>query len=192
MDLYQEYASWVKEIEDFYLEVTEHHLSLYERFMPIYEVLNYIYLNVSNQKLEKTDDIDKIFNVGFEYLHDQIATSKMYLEVYFKNDFHHFMEYEELLSLLFYIEDVRYELSEKNTKADSKKLVKLIEDIEAIIQHHNEIPENYVLFVDDQLKKIISEDSFEFYGIIDIFIDVAETLGLYLYEDDDITIGREV
>jgi len=192
MNLYQEYASWVKEIEDFYLELKEHHLSLYERFMPIYEVLNYLFLNTQNKKLEPSDDIERIFTVGYEYLHDQIAQCKIYLDMSFHGDFHEFMHYDELISLLFYIEDLRYELSEKSVKYNEEAIEEMITDIEGIIESKGIIPENYTLFVDDKIKSILEDQSFDFYGIIDIFVDVAETLGIYLYEDTDFTIGKDI
>lgn len=192
MDIYNEYASWVKEIQDLYMELKEHHLALYDRFMPIYEVLNHIYQGRQTGEIEKSDDIEKIFSVGYEYLHDQIDTCKMYLEDVFKNDFHAFADYDSVMSSLLYIEDVRYELSEKKHQIDDKKLNDLIEELELLINHQAEIPENLILYVDDVLNTIIKDKSFEFYGIIDIFIDVAETLGLYLFEEEDFVIGKEV
>ncbi len=192
MEIYQEYASWIKEIEDFYLEIKEHNLALYERFMPIYEVLNYIYLNTLNKTLESTDDLERIFVVGFEYLHDQVAQCILYLETAFKNDFHEFVHYDELIALLLYIEDVRYELSEKQINVETAKLEGLLDEIEEMITSHKPIPNNYSLYVDDLVKSVINDHAFDFYGIIDIFVDVAETLGVYLYEEDDFTIGKDV
>lgn len=192
MNIFEEYASWVKEIEDFYLELKEHRLSLYERFMPVYEVLNYIYLNTKTDDLELTDDLSRIFTVGFEYLHDQIAQCQLYLDVNFKGDLHSFIHYDELISLLFYIEDLRYELNENEVSYHEDKLSKMISDMESIIEEHKEIPENYALLIDDQIKEVLQDQHFDFYGIIDIFVDVAETLGIYLYEDEDYTIGKDI
>lgn len=192
MNMFEEYASWVKENESFYNECKHHELSLYERFMPIYEVLKYINDNLKAKTLKRNEDIDKIFSVGFEYLHDQVENSKMYLDLYFKGDFHEFMKYDELLSLHFYIEDIRYELSEKEIEVDEKELDKLLDQIESMIQHHKAIPDHYSLYVDDKIHALLQNQNFEFYGIIDIFVDVAETFGLYLYEDEDFILGKDI
>jgi len=80
----------------------------------------------------------------------------------------------------------------KNFKWMRKKLNDLIEELELLVNHHAEIPENLILYVDDILSSVIKDKGFEFYGIIDIFIDVAETLGLYLFEEEDFVIGRDV
>ena len=191
-DIYNEYLTWVLENQDLYLESKEHELSLYDRFMPIYEVLNFIYAGIKNNTLEQSDDLEKIFSVGFEYLHDQFEMTKIYLSTYFKNDFHQFMEYDEVFSTLLYIEDIRYELAEKKVKFDEDLLNQLIDEVESIIQEQKSIPENYVLYVDDTIKNLLGDQSFDFYGIIDIFVDVAETLGLYLFDEEDVTIGKDI
>lgn len=192
INLFQEYASWVKEIEDFYLETKEHEMSLYDRFMPIYEVLNHIYLGVSEKTLELTDDLEKIFSVGFEYLHDQIESCRMYLEMYFQNDFHEFMEYDGVMATLFFLEDIRYELTEKDIEVDPEKINQLTDEIETMLHDHQPIPEGFVLYVDDVIKNLLEGQDFEFYGIIDIFCDVAEALGVYLYEEEDLTLGKDI
>lgn len=192
MDIYKEYVSWVKEIQDLYMELKEHQLSLYDRFMPVYEVLNHIYEKIQHNDLQSNDDLEKIFSVGYEYLHDQIDTCKMYLEGVFNNDIHAFMDYDAVLSSLLYIEDIRYELSEKKYQIDDSALNNLIEELETLINDQAEIPENIVLYVDDVIATLVKDKNFELYGIIDIFIDVAETLGLYLYEEEDFTIGKEI
>jgi len=191
-ELFKEYLSWMKENQDFYMELKEHELSLYDRFMPIYEVLNHIYSGVQNQTLESSDDLEKIFSVGFEYLHDQIETCKIYLNTYFHDNFHLFMEYDEVFSTLLYIEDVRYELAEKDVQVSDQAISDLIDEIEVILQEQKAIPDNFVLYVDDSIKSILGTQTFDFYGIIDIFIDVAETFGLYLFEEEDVVIGKDI
>lgn len=192
IEMFKEYLSWVKENENFYLEIKEHNLSLYDRFMPVYEVLTHIYSGIENKTMEKDDDLEKIFSVGFEYIHDQFEMCKIYLTTYFHDDFHLFMDYDEVFSILLYIEDVRYEFAEKKFKVNEKMLNDLIDEVESIVQEQKPIPENFMLYVDDVIKSLIGDQAFDFYGIIDIFIDVAETLGLYLYEEEDITIGKDI
>ncbi|MBU1144527.1 MAG: hypothetical protein KJ971_01545 [Firmicutes bacterium] len=192
-DLLKEYVSWNTENSDFYLKLKEHTSLLYERFMPVYEVLQFVNEAVQKKELDFTDDLEKIFSVGLEYLHDQIETCKIYLETVFKNDFHHFLEYDVVINSLLYIEDIRYEIAEKKIAIKKEKLDKLLKESYAIIQEKKEIPLTYKLFVDDSLKTIIGDNYFEFYGVIDIFIDVAETLGLYLFEDsEDFVLGNDI
>lgn len=192
-EVLKEYALWNKENKAFYKHLSGHDSLLYERFMPIYEVLDYIYHAVEKKEITFNEDLEKIFSVGLEYLHDQIQTCKIYLDTVFKHDFHQFLEYDEVLSSLLFIEDIRYEVAEKEITIDEKKLQHLLNTSYAIIQERKPIPMTYRLFVDDMIKEIIGDTYFEFYGVIDIFIDVAEALGIYLYEDaEEYVIGKDI
>lgn len=48
------------------------------------------------------------------------------------------------------------------------------------------------LYIDDQVNQIIANKDIDMYGIVDIFSDIADTLGLELYQEDDILIGRDI
>lgn len=190
--LFAEYESWKKENEEFYQELQEHEAMLYERFYPVYEVMSQICGQVKKETLELTDDLKKIFDVGFAFLHDQFETAKMYLETNFKNDFHHFLDYESIVNYLLFIEDVRYEMQEKHLEYNDEQIEDLLDELSEIIDKQKPIPENFGLYIDEKLSQVMGDSEAEFYGIIDIFMDVAETLGIYLYEDEDIVIRKDI
>lgn len=190
--LFSEYESWKKENDDFYQELQEHETMLHERFYPVYEVMSQIYNQVSKNTLELTEDLKKIFDVGFAFLHDQFETVKMYLETNFKNDFHHFLDYESIVNYLLFIEDVQYEMQEKHLEFDAEEIERLLDELSEIIDEHKPIPDNFGLYIDEKLNQIMGDNEAEFYGIIDIFMDVADTLGISLYEDEDIVIGKDI
>jgi len=191
-DLFSEFDSWKNENQGFYEELREHEAMLFDRFYPVWEVLNHIQKQVVADVLKWDDDLRKIFDVGLAFLHDQFETAKIYLETNFNNDFHAFLTYESIVNYVLYVEDVRYELEEKNAKYDEDLAEKLLDELEDIITKNKEIDANLGLYVDDRVNAIIGDNDAEMYGIIDIFNDVAETLGLYLYENDDIVIGRDI
>jgi len=91
-----------------------------------------------------------------------------------------------------YVEDVRYELKEKNIEYDERIADELLDRLENILVTRKMPEEDLGLYVDDRVNALIGDHDREMYGIIDIFNDVAETLGLYLYEDDDIVIGKDI
>jgi hypothetical protein len=190
--LFSEYASWKKENAFFYEELKEHETMLFDRFYPVYEVMNHIEKEVAAEKLKFDEDLKKIFDVGLAFLHEQFETCKIYLDTDFKKDLHAFLAYESIVNYILYIEDVRYELVEKNLEYDDQLVEELLDELEAIIDQRQEIAENFGLYVDEKVNRIIGDHSMDFYGIIDIFTDVAETLGLYLFEDDEIVIGKDI
>ena len=121
-ELINEYKLWIKENQKFIEHLKKHDSSLYTRFMPIYEVLNFLFDKYQEDPKYIDKEIYKIFQVGFEYLHSQVFTSKIYLEQTFSSDFHKFLEYNNIIGYLLYIEDLRYELKEHDLSSDNKIL----------------------------------------------------------------------
>lgn len=190
--LFTEFDSWKNENQDFYEELQEHEAVLFDRFYPVFAVLEQIEKQVMDQTLKMDEDLQKIFDVGLAFLHDQFESCKIYLETTFQNDFHAFLEYEKVINFVLFVEDVRYELQEKNADYDDTAAEELLDKLEGIITEHQPIDENLGLYVDDRVNALIGDHDPDMYGIIDIFTDVAETLGLYLYENDDIVIGKDI
>ncbi|MBN2696985.1 MAG: hypothetical protein JXR38_05540 [Bacilli bacterium] len=190
-NLLKEFRSWYKENKELYAEFMHHDSVLFDRFQPVIEVLNHIESEIATGSLEANDDIDKIFGVGLEYINDQFQTVKMYLETYFNDDLHAFLDYDKVINALLYLEDVRYELDEKGLKTVDLQIEQLMEELEAILESGKEVPDTFSLYVDDVLQQAIGDKLSEFVGIIDIFVDVAETFGLYFGEAEDIVIGRD-
>jgi len=191
-DLLKEYRSWKKENAPFYEELKEHGSILFDRFQPVFEVLAFIDCEIGASRMEANDDLDKIFSVGLEYINDQFQTCKMYMDTYFAGDFHAFLDYDKVISALLYIEDVRYELSEQGLSPKEEEIDMLVEELELMLEERRTVPDTFFLYVDDVMHTAIGEQEFEFTGIIDIFVDVADTLGLVLDEEEEILIGKDL
>ena len=54
-----------------------------------------------------------------------------------------------------------------------------------------DIPENINLYVDTEVHKLI-DSSLDFHSIIDIFVEIAETLNINLFNETDYIIGKEL
>ncbi len=190
--LLKEFRSWDKENADFYAELKDHGSVLFDRFQPIVEVLRHLETRIAGNELKPNDDIDKIFGVGLEYIHDQFETCKMYLDNYFKSDLNHFLVYDKVVNALLYLEDIRYELDEKDLETIDPQIEVLMDELEAMLESGKDVPETFNLYVDDVLRQAIGDKLANFVGIIDIFVDVAEAFGLYFDETEDITIGKDM
>ncbi|MDD4354754.1 MAG: hypothetical protein PHP61_02500 [Candidatus Izemoplasmatales bacterium] len=188
----REFLAWNKENVDFYQELQEHDTSLYTRFQPVYEVLRFLASEQVSENHSLSIDEEKIMSVGLEYLHDQFSTCKLYLESFFQNDFHRFIVYDRVVSALLLCEDIRYELSDKNDQKRLDALEMLMEELESLLEEEKPLPDNFKLYLDDQLHQILGSRAEKFLGIIDIFVNIAETLGLDLETTPDKVIGKEI
>lgn len=190
-ELIKEYKSWNNENKNFIDHLKSHDSSLYTRIMPVYEVLNFLYNDYIDNQDEFTEDLLKIFQVGFEFLHSQIFTCKIYLEKIFTNDFHNFIEYDRVIGYLLYIEDLRYELKENNRKINETLIKNLVDYLEDLMNKKLEIPDTLNLYVDAEIHKVFKGD-LNFHSIIDIFVEIAETLEIDLYLETDYMVGKDI
>lgn len=188
----REYNQWLKENQNFLLHLRGHDSSLYTRLAPMYEVLSHLADENENNGLDFDDDLYKIFEIGFEYLHQQLDTCKLYLENTFKQDFHHFLEYDKVVGYLLYLEDLKYEMIENKVEFKKVNLDRLVSYLETLMNEKKEVPDNLNLYVDSEVHKVVDVNDWEFRSIIDIFVEIAETLGIELYIEDDYILGKDI
>ncbi len=191
-DWLKEFEAWDKENHNFIEELHEHNSVLYDRFLPVYAVLESLKQQTQEGLLDVNDDIDKIVSVGLEFLHDQLDTCKLLIDTKFKGDFHQFLEYDQVVSALLFIDDLKYELEEKKVIYHRDILEKLEDELEELMDKKQDVQPELNLYIDDQVNQIIANKDIDMYGIVDIFSDIADTLGLELYQEDDILIGRDI
>ncbi len=189
--IYRDYAAWKLENIKMLEQFQNNKSAVYERLEPVYVVLEYIYELVCD-KSELDEDFETIFEVGFNYLSSQFEVIKIYFETLFQSKCEDFDEYSKILLYLIYLLDVRNDLESQGIDSNIEELNELETQIENMIMERQA---DYVYISDlmnDTLSKVFDSLDFKFVSIVDIFVEIAESLGIFLYEDDDLVIGREV
>lgn len=187
----KEYLLWRKEHHDLLEELEEHEATLFDRLYPVLRVMDSLSAESFDWSVAE-DDLYKIYQIGQEFLHDQIQTIRIYLEKVFQGDFHDFFAYEAVINYLLYVEDIRYEFTEKGYESIPDDLDVLLDELSEIVEKKQDIPDLLGVMVDERVKALASDLYQEFYSIIDIFMDVADTLNIPLYEEQDYLLGKEV
>lgn len=184
------FQAWHHENEKFYEKLKSHGSVLHTRLYPVYDVLYHLYIEYKDQD-HLDDDVDKIIQVGLEYIHQQFYTCKIYLEQFFNQNFHDFLIYDQVINYLLFLEDLKYDLAEKEVVYDQNQLDELVELLESYITEKKEVPENLNVYIDSRLSDIISTDLGDFHSIIDIFVEIGNTLGIE-FDEEDIVIGKDI
>jgi len=78
-------------------------------------------------------------------------------------------------------------LTKENTLKETENVMRYFD---AVFVAEN-IPENINLYVDTEVHKLI-DSSLDFHSIIDIFVEIAETLNINLFNETDYIIGKEL
>jgi len=187
----KEYLLWRKEHHDLLEELEEHEATLFDRLYPVLKVMDSLSAESFDWSTSE-EELYKIYQIGQEFLHDQIQTIRIYLEKAFQGDFHDFFAYEAVINYLLYVEDIRYEFTEKGYESIPDDLDVLLDELSEIVEKKQVIPDLLGVMVDERVKALASDLYQEFYSIIDIFMDVADTLNIPLYEEQDYLLGKEV
>ncbi len=186
-----EYQQWYDENFDFINELHHHESLIYDRLYPVQAVIETLVNRVKNNDITVDADIEKIASVGLEFLFDQLETCKLYLDTTFHGDVHEFLQFDSLINAMLYIDDLKYELEEKKISYNRDRLEALQDELETMMASKQPVDSDFTLYLDDQVKQVYTNESFELYGIVDIFVDIADTLGLDLYDVDEILIGKD-
>jgi hypothetical protein len=189
--IYKDYAAWRLENQRVLETFQENQNVIYSRLEPIYAVLNHIYDMVCNED-EMDEDLETIFEVGFQYLSSQFEVIKIYFQTLFNNNCDDFEDYSTLLLYLIYILDIRNDMENNGFDSDIEILDHCEETIENMIMERSTDFAYASTLMNDTLKEVFKLMNYEYVGIIDIFVEIAENLGIFLYEDDEFLIGKEV
>jgi ElaB/YqjD/DUF883 family membrane-anchored ribosome-binding protein len=186
----RDYASWKLEHHTF-LEGIRNCKEVYERIEPIYIVLNHLYGKATNNE-EFDDDLETIFRFGFEHLNNHVAVLKIYYDTLFQGNIEEMRKYGEPLAYLMYIYELRIDLEQHGFDSNLKELNDIENLIEnSIMERRDEIHQLRVK-LNEALKKVFSQIDYEYSSITDIYVEIAENLDIYLYEEDDFLIGKDI
>ena len=189
--IYKDYAGWKLENQEILEKFQSNNNAIYDRLEPVYAVLNYIYdLVVEGSELD--EDYELIFYSGFEYLSTQFEVIKIYYSTLFKEDCDDFIEYSDLLLYLIYISDVRNDLDSNGIDSNIQSLHDLEETIENMIMDRNNDKIYATNLFNTVFEEVFTKLNYDYVSIVDIFSEIAESFGIYLYEDKDYVIGNEL
>lgn len=189
--VYKDYASWKIENSDILKQFCDNSSVIYQRLEPVYEVLNYIYDLVVEEK-EVDEDLETIFQVGFTYLNTQFDVIKIYFETLFQSKCDDFGEYSNMILFLLYIYDLRTDLENNDINSDIEELNDLETNIENMIMEKRDDHEFINSKMNETLGIVFDLMDYEYVSVVDIFVEISESLGLFIYEDDDLIIGKEI
>ena len=189
--IYRDYATWKIENNETLEQFSDNSSVIYERLEPVYEVLNHIY-DMAVDKKEIDEDLEIIFQIGFNYLNTQFDIIKIYFETLFQSKCEDFVDYSDMILFLLYIYDLRIDLENNDINSDIEELNDLETNIENMIMEKRDDHEFINSKMNETLSIVFDLMDYEYVSIIDVFVEIAENLGLFIYEDKELVIGREI
>ena len=187
----KDYASWKIEHHELINLFQENNNLIYQRLEPVFVVLDHIYtLACETEKLD--EDLDTIFEIGFNYLNAQFNVIKIYFESLFSSKCDDFQEYSEMLLFLIYIFDIRTDLENHGYDSDMDALNNAETYIENMIMERRDDYDYVRDMMNEALKSVFNSIDYEYVSIIDIYFEIAENFGIYLFEENELVLGEDI
>ncbi len=178
--IYNDYVNWKLENEKIIYELLSNKSNVISRFKHIYDVVESILASVDGNEKVSESEI-QIFESGFNYLFDQFQLIQTILDNYYDGDFTKMEDDSEIVNMLLYVNEFQSELSSQDEydKDDELKLGKFSDEITNMIV--NNIKPNKELH--DRFDKLaFSIFGENYYGINEIFLDIADEMGIIDFE----------
>lgn len=184
---YLDYASFKKTNEKLINYLVGKKSKIIARFSYVLMVVDYLFDKVAFEKQKLSLEEEECFEVGYQYIFDRFNTITLIAEHVFDNNFDKMEHYAKSINLLLYIIDFEDEIDSldgDHTK-EHKRFAELEDSVMQMIENKTQVPDEMFALVDDISLQVFDGLGIEYYGITDIFYDVAIELGLIEEDDDD-------
>ena len=169
-----DYKKWYAQKEDFLNHLFHHDSIIFHRFENVIRVLNFI--ETLDEK-EINEDYEVIFDCGFSYLFSTVSEMELYLDKYFNNNFHRFLEYELLINYSLYVNKLKSVLEEYEVmnKDIQKEFSAVLEEIDDIVINKKKFDNEIVDKFDAQILSTFTYSK-EYITTPEVFDRIAEEL----------------
>ena len=182
MDIYNDYANWKLENNEFIQKLIANKSQTIARFTSVIVVVDFLYdLYIKRNKLDEQEKI--FFSVGFDYIHDNFYTIKTLLDYKFNKDYDKLESCAKTINLLLYVNEFQAELLENGI--DTKPLDDFENKINEYLDKEENVPDVFFPMLDDLVSPIFEQNNIEFTPIESIFYEVALEYKLYKPDDFD-------
>ena len=184
---YLDYASWKRTNEKLINYLVEKNSKIIARFRYVLMVVDYLFDQVITKGKKLNLEEEEMFEVGYQYIFDRFNTIQLIAEHVFENDYNKMEHFAKSINLLLYIIDFEDEIDslDGDHKVEHKKFADLEDEVMQMIENKIQAPDAFYALVDDISLSVFDGLGIDYYGITDIFYDIAIELGLIEESDDD-------
>lgn len=190
MDFYKDYLSFKEDKYELINFLVKKNSNIIARFKHVLAVIDFLYeQHCENIKLDSNEE--NIFQTGFNYVFDRFELIELMLKKIFNSNLEEMEQFSTTINLVLYVNDFKDEvmnIDEENKNAISEfslyeeKILKILENKE----HAQDV--EFALLNDISLK-IFDEIGEDYYGINEIFYDIALELGIVDEDEHGVDIG---
>lgn len=107
-----DYKSWIVSKQELLHHLQHHNSIIVNKVENVIKTLNFI---SKLKEEEMNEDYSVIFDCGYSYIYQVVDEIEIYLNKYFNNNMHSFLEYELLINYSLYLNDLKEALIENES-----------------------------------------------------------------------------
>ncbi len=188
-DIFEDYESFKRENYDLISTLVKNDSKIISRFSPVLMVVDYLSLERKKRKLNEDEKI--FFSTGFDYIYDNFNLIDSLYEYTFKKDMNEMNKCAKTINLLLYVNEFIDE-ARTNKLSDNtiKPLLELKGKIVELIDKHDNIQDEYFVYVNETVDNIFQSNDIELHTIDEIYYEIAQEYGIY--DDNDLNIYNDI
>ena len=188
-DIFEDYESFKRENYDLISTLVKNDSKIISRFSPVLMVVDYLSLERKKRKLNEDEKI--FFSTGFDYIYDNFNLIDSLYEYTFKKDMNEMNKCAKTINLLLYVNEFIDE-AKTNELSDNtiKPLLELKGKIVELIDKHDNIQDEYFVYVNETVDNIFQSNDIELHTIDEIYYEIAQEYGIY--DDNDLNIYNDI
>ena len=184
MDIYTDYANWKFENHDFIYQLVRSKSKTISRFSSVIIVVDYLYEKyVKDNSL--TPDEEVMFNVGFDYMHDNFFTIKTLLDYTFNGDYIEMEKCAKTINLLLYVNEFQGELLNNDNilESDLKQLDNFEQKLTDYLDKKENCPDEFFPYLDDLVNPIFDRNGIDgFPSFNDFTYNLYNRISYYCFQ----------
>lgn len=191
MDIYNDYLAFKEDKYELLEFLASKESNIIARFKHVIIVVDFIYeKHCSNIKL--SNDEEDIITVGYEYIFSRMNLIDLMLTKIFNNNKDEMEKFSKTISLILYVNDFIDEVTikDENNKESLDKLSQYEDKILKLLEKKEHATDVEFCMLNDISIDIFDELNIEYYGLNEIFYDIALELGLI--DEDESELEFEI
>lgn len=190
MDFYNDYLNFKEEKYELIEFLVNSNSNIIVRFKHVLAVIDFIYERHCAEVKLNTED-ENIFQTGFNYVFDRFNLIELMLSKIFNNNKEEMELFSKTINIILYVNDFKDEVEnfDRDTKEQLDDLSQYEESILSLLEHKEHATDVEFGLLNDLSLKVFDDLGEEYYGINEIFYDIALELGII---DEDVYEGIDV
>ncbi len=187
MNIFDDYLSFKEDNLELIEFLIQNNSNIISRFKHVLAVVDYLHDQQSSiVKIEEDEEV--IFTTGYEYIFRRFNFIQLVLEKVFNKDYIEMESFSKTINLLLYIHDFKEDIEvvdEGNTSFN-----KFEDSILKLLESKSNVEDAHFVMLDELSTKVFEDLKKDYYGINEIFYDIA--LEYALIDEDDVEINLGV